>query len=153
MGGSEVIFVSISSNSVSVAYHVSSGQAINMLAGECGPNSIYTWYNFYRGIMSRTFLEAPVQLWGPNTMIKWMRVNRDTSASTIVVESVKQITGLLPLYSEILPKSPLFTVKKKVGWTPRFTVKEKCAGRIPHIQNTVLPGTTIISDQRLHIIL
>ena len=46
------------------ANNVSSGQAIKMLAGEAGSNSIYTWYNFYRDTMSRTLLEAPICLGG-----------------------------------------------------------------------------------------
>ena len=46
---------------------VSSGQAIKMLAGA---NSINTWYNFYRDIMSRTLLEAPIRLGGPDTIVE-----------------------------------------------------------------------------------
>ena len=69
------------------AHNVCSGQAIKMLAGEAGSNSIYTWENFNGDIMSRTLLEALIWLGGPNTIVeidesKWgnkRKYNRGTN--------------------------------------------------------------------------
>ena len=52
------------------AHDASSGQAIKMLAGKVGANSIYTWYNFYRDLMSSTLLEAPIRLGDPDTIVE-----------------------------------------------------------------------------------
>ena len=118
------------------AHNVSSGQAIKMLAGEAGANSIYTWFNFYRDIMSRTLLEAPIRLGGPDTIVEidesiWgnkRKYNRGRISKTN-----DWIFGL---------------IQRDTGKVALFIVNNRSAAElIPHIQNIVLPGTTIISDQ------
>ena len=72
----EAVFGSVRSFSIYLeilflfAHDVNSGQAIKMLAGEAGSNSIYTWYIFYCDVMSRTLLAAPIRLESPNTIVK-----------------------------------------------------------------------------------
>ena len=44
--------------------NVSAETASKLLVGEIHINSIHTWYNLYRDIMSRSLLQTPVQLGG-----------------------------------------------------------------------------------------
>ena len=118
------------------AHNVTSGQAINMLTGQAGANSIYTWYNFYRDIMSRTLLEAPIKLGGPNTIVeidesKWGNKRKYNRGRMNMTND--WIFGL---------------IQRDTGKVCLFIVRNRSAGElIPHTQNIVLPGTTIISDQ------
>ena len=64
-----------------------------------------------------------------------MRVNGETSESTIVGESAKQNDLIFGL------------IQRETGKVALFSVNNRSAAElIPHIQNILLPGTTIISD-------
>ena len=49
---------------------ISAQQASRMLEGEAHFNTIHTWYNFYRDIMSKTLLESPIKLGGPSKLLR-----------------------------------------------------------------------------------
>ena len=45
-------------------------QQNNVLGGEVNFNSFYTWYNLFRDVMSRSLLQAPIQLGGPGVIVE-----------------------------------------------------------------------------------
>ena len=52
------------------AQNVNSETASKLLVGEIHIQSIYTWYNLYRDVMSKSLLQVPIQLGGPGTVVE-----------------------------------------------------------------------------------
>lgn len=93
-------------------------------------------YNFYRDIMSRTLLEAPIRLGGPNTIVeidKSKKGNKHKYNRGRISKTKDWIFGL---------------IQRDTGQSRTIYLNNRSAAElIHHIQNIVLPGTTIISDQ------
>ena len=118
------------------AHNVNSETASKLLVGEIHIQSIYTWYNLYRDVMSKSLLQAPIQVGGPGTVVeidesKWghkRKYNRGRMA-----DHSQWVFGL---------------IERGTGKVCLITVNRRTAAELlPVVQQVVLPGTTIMSDQ------
>lgn len=115
---------------------ISGSQAASMLHNEVHSNSVYDWYNLYRDLMSKSLLEKPVQLGGIDKIVeidesKWGRKHKYHRGKGTAY--TQWIFGL---------------VERGSGRIALLTVNNRSATElIPKIIRTVLPGTTIMSDE------
>lgn len=115
---------------------ISAQQASRMLEGEAHFNTVHTWYNLYRDIMSRTLLESPIKLGGPTKIVeidesKWGHKRKYNRGR--INKNSQWILGL---------------IERGTSKVCLLIVRNRSAEElIPLIQGVVLPGTTIMSDQ------
>ena len=107
-----------------------------MLKGKAGANSIYTWYNYYRDIMSQCLLAQPIQLGGPNTVV-------EIDESKWGFKRKYHRSRVNPNHDWIFGMIQRDTCKVALIIVPNRGANDL----IPLIQRTVLPGTTIMSDR------
>ena len=116
---------------------VSGNSAVKMLCpGDMERKSVYTWYNLYRDLMSRELVENPVQLGGPGEIVevdesKWSKAHKHHRGDNPGRDG-PWVFGLIQRSNS---KVAVFIVDRRT--------REEL---IPHIQNIVLPGTTIHTD-------
>jgi transposase-like protein len=106
-----------------------------LMVGNVSENTIYQWYHFYRGLFSRYLLDHPVKLGGPGDIVeidesKWGRKRKYGRGH--VSPNHPWVFGLI---SRRTNKVVVLTVNRRTK-----------AELIPKIQQVVIPGSTIYSD-------